>query len=109
MDDGTKVGAYIPVSQSVLDDSAFFVETMARWRDATPEQRAQWTHEAAERREAQREAAGKTELSVGSICAKFGWTYAYALHFVQDYCTCGSDSEGGWDYCQHAYDLGLAD
>ena len=100
-------GYVIPVSQELLNDAIDFRTAMDRWRTATPEQREQWQREAEEGREAERAAAEQTALSVESICAKFGWTYAYALHFVQPYCGCGPHVDDGWYYCQHARDLGL--
>lgn len=34
-------------------------------------------------------------------------TSDYVLHFVQPYCQCEPDSDGYWELCQHARDLGF--
>lgn len=101
-----KIGAYIPFSDEMLRQAEEDRAAWQRWEDATPEQRAAWIREAAERRAAERAAAQPAELTVDALIDALGWTRAYAEHVVQPYCRC-SDGSDGWDYCQHATDLEL--
>lgn len=82
--------------------------------NATPQQRAAWAAEnrerekaAAQRRAAVREATPRRELTLDALIDKMGWTREYAEHLVQPYCGC-EDGRDGWEYCEHARDLGLA-
>ena len=101
-----KIAAYVPASLEMIEDGQAMQEAMQRWLNATPEQREQWQREAAERRAREREAASPVPLTVEALADAMGWSLAYAEHLVQPYCTCGP-GDGGWDYCQHARDLGL--
>lgn len=98
--------AMIPISQEQLDDAAGDAEAFRRWISATPEERAQWMREAAERRAAERATATPVALTLDALLDKLGFSREYAEHLVQPYCDCGDGSDG-WDYCMHARDLGL--
>lgn len=54
----------------------------------------------------QRAAAPQVPLTLDALINKMGWTRGYAEHLVQPYCECW-DGMDGWEYCQHARDLGL--
>lgn len=98
--------AVIPMSAEALADAAATTEAYHRFMNATDAEREQWAREAADRRAAERAAARRLPLTLDALIDDLNWTQEYAEHFVQPYCTCG-DSRDGWDYCQHARDLGL--
>jgi hypothetical protein len=93
-----------------------FAASIERVLNATPEERAQWAAESARQeaeaeqaRAAERAATAPVGLTVGALAARMGWSREYAEHLVQPYCGCEEESYGGgWSYCQHAHDLGLA-
>lgn len=88
---------------------------LERALNATPEERAEraraWAQREAEATRERAEQRASTEtipLTVEAIMAKMDWDREFAEHLVQPYCECHEDSEGGWSYCEHARDLGLA-
>lgn len=90
-------------------------ERMEPAMNATPLQRAQWAAEAArhaataaEERAAVRASTEVVPLTLETLMESRGWDRKYAEHLVQPYCECEPDREGGWEFCQHARDLGLA-
>lgn len=101
-----KLTAVVPMSAEAYADAQDLAAGYQRYMDATPEQRAEWAREAEERRRAERAAATPVALTLDALLEKLYWSREYAEHLVQPYCTCG-DSMDGWDYCQHARDLGL--
>ncbi len=115
-----KYAAEIPVSDTLQVSSLLPKFDLAahvdRVMNATPEQRRQWdaerkVQEAADRqaRAEQRESTATVPLTVDTLAERMGWTREYAEHLVQPYCDCEEESYGGgWSYCQHARDLGLA-
>lgn len=100
------MSAYIPVSQEQLDDALVLPEVLERWQAATPQQRAEWSQQAAETRAQERAAAPRRALDLAALLDAVGWSQEYAIHLVQPYCTCGAGPDG-WDFCAHARDLGL--
>jgi len=90
----------------VLSQSERFERWQARW---TPEATAARAAEAAKRerlkREAERAESGPAELTLETLLAKLNFSREYAEHVVQPYCGCG-DGHDGWDFCEHARDLG---
>lgn len=102
-----KAAAYLPTTAEQLAEAQEIGDTLKRWLAATPEQRAAWAIEADQRRREQREQAEPVALTLDALLAKLGWTVEYARHYVQRYCGCSPDMDGGWYLCQHAEDLGL--
>lgn len=123
----TKHGAVLPVSEEQMTVSVEgllanatllsrrLAERMELVMNATPKQRAEWAAEAARReaaavveRAAERATTEVVPLTLETLMESRGWDREYAEHLVQPYCECDSDREGGWEFCQHARDLGLA-
>ena len=119
MTEVSKYGQALPVSVERLLASPVGVAgalsaSLDRALTATPQQRAEWEREAAQRRVqlAQQRAdvratTATTPLTLESLTARMGWSREYAEHLVQPYCGCEDDIDG-WSYCEHARDLGLA-
>lgn len=101
-----KHAAMIVVSDEVLADAQETANAYQRWMAATPEQREQWAREAAERRATERASSAPVALTLDALLDKLNFSREYAEHLVQPYCTCW-DGPDGWDYCEHAQDLGL--
>lgn len=97
--------ATIPVSREALEDGRETSRAIDRWLTATPDERAAWARKAAEARAVERTVVTQT-LTMEKLLDKLGFSREYAEHLIQPYCHCG-DSRDGWDYCQHARDLGL--
>lgn len=106
-----KYGTVIPVSETVIRDIESLESWFKRWQDATPERRAEWEREAADRRRAIREerqaALATPDAVLAGIGRHFDWSPEYVRHLAQPYCECEWDNDGAWNYCVHAYDLGL--
>lgn len=102
----SKVAYVMPASDELLADAEAIRDAFREWMDATPERRERWAREAAGRRATEREASTVAALSLDALLGKLNFTEQYAAHLVQPYCTCG-DGLDGWDYCEHARDLGL--
>ncbi len=116
-----KLGVEVPVSAEAgiagllpVDLGQRLQESLQTALTATPEQRAQWRREAADRearelweRIQQRDEAQAVPLTLNALIAKMGWSPEYAKHLVQPYCGCEQGWDG-WEFCQHARDLGLA-
>lgn len=96
----------ILVSTEMLEQAEAMRESLDRYMSATPEERATWAREAKAKRAVERENAQMIPLDLAGLVRRLGWTEEYATHFMQPYCTCG-DSYDGWDFCEHARDLGL--
>lgn len=62
--------------------------------------------ERAERTQQRSQAAAPGELTVDALLGKLVFSREYAEHLMQPYCGCGHGWDG-WDFCQHARDLGL--
>ena len=104
-----KWGQQVPYSEEQMAFSQAVAESTRRWMHATPAERAAWRAEAAAERAAERDAANRVPLTVDALADRMGWSREYAEHLVQPYCECEEESYGGgWSYCQHARDLGLA-
>lgn len=101
-----KLTTMVPMSAEAYAEAKEAAASFQRFMNATPEQRAEWARDAQERRRAERAAATLVPLTLDALLDKLGFDSAYAEHLVQSYCTCG-DGRDGWDYCQHARDLGL--
>lgn len=98
----------VPVSEELHAEGEATRQVLAQWMNATPEERAAWAAEAVVARAAERAAAVPVPLTLGALLDKLGFDRVYAEHLVQPYCEC-RDGRDGWDYCQHAQDLGLAE
>ncbi len=99
----------LPVSVEFLAEAEEVKAAFNRWMSATPAERVAWAREADQRRVAEREAATRVPLTLDAVLARmdrWGWTREYMEHLVQPYCEC-EDGRDGWEYCQHARDLGL--
>lgn len=86
------------------------LDAMLRAAEAsTPEQReaniARAKRERAEVRKDRGVAYGLSQ-AVAQAEDRMGWKPGYILHLAQPYCGC-YDGHDGWEYCQHAVDLGL--
>lgn len=106
--DVEKLGQDVPISDALLSFHAEYEASLKRWTDASPEQRAEWLWEQAEKRKAERDKHAPEHNVAAGIARHFGWTDEYVLHLAQPYCGCEWDNDGAWNYCQHAYDLGLS-
>jgi hypothetical protein len=114
--DVQKCGTVVPISDARIAMEAEINAAMRRWSEATPEQRAEWEREAAEKRAECRRTHSLLSESDADIIngiaehfATYGefWTPAYVRHLAQPYCECSWDQDGCWDLCQHAIDLGF--
>lgn len=108
--DAEKYGIAVPISEALREQSPTWAEIeegLRRAARATPEEKARWKREAEERRAAYRDQVGTTEDIIGGIASHFGWTPEYVRHLAQPYCECDYDTDGAWNHCQHARDLGL--
>jgi len=101
-----KATALVPASAEALSDGREAAAAFRRWMTATPEERTQWADDQKRLREADRATAEKMPLTLETLLDKLGFSREYAEHLMQPYCDCGDGSDG-WDYCQHAYDLGF--
>ncbi len=104
-----KYGQALPVSAERLADGEATAATFKRWRNASPQERAEWACRADQRSAEKRAAAEVVPLTLDTLLSridKWGWSREYAEHLVQPYCECW-DGRDGWEYCQHARDLGL--
>jgi hypothetical protein len=113
--DVQKHGVVIPVGSALISDRILWTDFEAaqkRWRESTPEQRAAIDREYAERRRAEREAQEVVFTGPEDVLARigkhFGWSPEYVRHLAQPYCDCDYDSDGAWNLCIHASDLGLS-
>ena len=91
----------------LLTQSEKFERWKAEWTGTgLAARRAEETRRARTEREQQRaEAESPPELTVDALLAKLDFSREYAEHLMQPYCHCGHGWDG-WDYCQHARDLG---
>lgn len=113
-----KYGIVIPVSDTLRAEHEALVSSMDAWFALSPEERARRAAEHEQRRRAERlairEAAGDIDMGADSelvrgICRHFDWSPEYVRHLAQPYCDCGPEQyDGGWDYCEHARDLGFS-
>ncbi len=101
-----KYGYTVQVSAEAQAEAFDIAAAIERWRTATPEQRREWERQAERERAEERATALRVELTVDALTNRLGWSRAYAEHVVQPYCECYSGMDG-WEYCQHARDLGL--
>lgn len=104
-----KYGQTATVSEEVLASGQETAEAMHRWMSATPQERAEWAAEAERERAKVRATAAFKALTLDALLARvqdWGWSREYVEHLVQPYCTC-EDGRDGWEFCQHARDLGL--
>jgi hypothetical protein len=105
-----KYGQALPVSTEQQADGEAMAATLQRWRDATPEERAEWARQADQRAAEERAAAETVPLTLDTLLARveqWGWSREYLEHLVQPYCDCENGFDG-WEYCRHARDLGFA-
>lgn len=98
----------VPVSNEALAESRQTATVLQQWMDATPAERDRWRAEAERERAEVREATARVPLSVDALLEKMLWSSEYAEHLVQPYCECEAGRDG-WEYCQYALDLGLAE
>lgn len=101
-----KYGFVTTMSNEAVATAAEFRAGFDRWLNATPEERAEWARLADERRVQERATAEHVPLTMGALLSKLNFTEEYATHLVQPYCEC-YDGMDGWEYCEHARDLGL--
>jgi hypothetical protein len=109
MFDVVKYGHTLAASDEGLDAARETADTVNRWMNATPEERAGWAAKAKQRRAEERAAAIPVPLTLEALLARMerlGWSREYAEHLVQPYCEC-YDGRDGWEYCEHARDLGM--
>lgn len=69
-----------------------------------------WAHEATQRRADERAAVTAEPLTLHALLVRvqqWGWSREFVEHLVQPYCAC-EDGQDGWEFCEHARDLGLA-
>jgi ferric-dicitrate binding protein FerR (iron transport regulator) len=105
-----KYGQALAVSAEQQADGEAMAAAFQRWRDATPEERAEWARQADQRAAEERATAETVPLTLGALLARverWGWSREYMEHLVQPYCDC-EDGRDGWEYCRHARDLGFA-
>lgn len=81
---------------------------LRRWTISMYEPQAERASAAKRARAEERAAAAVVSLSLDALMDRMGWSREYAEHLVQLYCDCDIDREGGWEYCEHARDLGSA-
>lgn len=111
MTEPAKFGHTVPVSDEALAMTAETADAINRWMNATPAERAEWARQSDQRNAEQRQAAEHVPLTLDTLLTrleKWGWSREYVEHLVQPYCEC-EDGRDGWEYCQHARDLGLAE
>jgi acyl-CoA reductase-like NAD-dependent aldehyde dehydrogenase len=104
-----KYGVTLPVSAAVQADADALRASIARWHNASPEERAEWARQADQRTARERAAAEHVPLTLETLLTRvdqWGWSREYVEHLVQPYCDCGEGMDG-WEYCQHARDLEL--
>lgn len=101
-----KVGHLVLVSSEVAEDAYALRGPIDLYFAASPEQRAEWATEAKDKRAEERLQAEHVPLTLVAVLDRLGFSTEFAAHLVQPYCTCSVGSDG-WDFCQHAYDLGL--
>jgi hypothetical protein len=101
-----KAAAVVPIVDELLAAGQGMSAGLNRWMAATPEERDQWARDLAAQRAAERAAAAPAPFTLAGLLDKLGFSCEYAEHLVQPYCNC-EDTNDGWDYCQHARDLGL--
>lgn len=105
----TKYGQGLTISAEWLAGGEAMAAAIQRWRDATPEEHAEWARQAGQRAAEERAAAETVPLTLGTLLARverWGWSREYVAHLVQPYCDC-EDGRDGWEYCRHARDLGF--
>jgi hypothetical protein len=109
--DVAKYGQTVPISAEAIRDGERFRAEMARWESLTPEQRRAESEAAAAAGRAHRAgiraAIPAVPVTAETLAAKNDWSREYAEHYVQPYCECDYDSDGAWNVCEHARDLGL--
>lgn len=101
-----KYGFVTTMSHGAIATATEFRAGFDRWFNSTPEERAEWKRQADERRVQERAVAETVPLTMDNLLSKLGFTEEYARHLVQPYCEC-YDGMDGWEYCEHARDLGL--
>jgi hypothetical protein len=101
-----KLSAVVPISEEMAAEVERLRAGINWALAATPEEMAAYQEQRRRERTAERAASEVRPLTLDRLIKDLGWSGAYALHFVQPYCTC-SDSYDGWDYCQHAHDEGV--
>jgi hypothetical protein len=104
-----KFGITAPVSAAVQADADALRASIERWQNATPEERAEWARQTDQLTAEKRRAVEQVPLTLDTLLARvdrWGWSREYVEHLVQPYCEC-EDGMDGWEYCQHARDLGL--
>lgn len=111
MDEVRKYGWVVPVSEALARDTLTWQqieESLQRTARMSPEERAARKREAEERRAAERVATPVQEDVVAGIANNLGLSPEFVRHLAQPYCRCDLEQYGGgWDYCDHARDLGL--
>lgn len=90
-----KYGGVVPMSEQLLADMIV----------PTPEQMEENRQRRKAERVAEREARA-VPFTADAVEDRMGWKRGYLAHLAQPYCHCG-DTCDGWEYCDHAYDLGL--
>lgn len=96
----------IPADQ--LDQPDAFGRVMKRYNQATPSERHGWRLQRGAVRQRERDREHSISLTMDELLARLGISRALAEHIVQPYCRCEPRSVGGWLFCDHACDLGLA-
>jgi hypothetical protein len=103
-----KYGHTVSISGLLAEPDALSA-AIRRAMSATPQERAQARREYDRRNAEERAAAEYVPLTLESLVLRledWGWSREYVEHLVQPYCKC-EDGRDGWEFCQHARDLGL--
>ena len=102
----------IPVSSALISDGPDLAALFGRRAESTPEElaenerrQAQWAEERAAKR-AEDSITLDPAATMAAAEERMGWKSGYIAHLAQPYCEC-YDGHDGWEYCQHATDLGL--
>lgn len=101
-----KYGIVVPVSDALMRDNDFSLEDALRLNATmTPEERAENVRRRAAERAAVRSST-TVRFTAAAVEDRMGWKRGYLEHLAQPYCDC-YDGYDGWDFCEHARDLGL--
>lgn len=101
-----KYGNVYPITaERLLVDSSEIEAALVRAARMTPEEREENRRRYAAERAIEREARS-VPFHPDLVEDRMGWPRGYLAHLAQPYCDCG-DTSDGWEYCEHARDLGL--
>jgi hypothetical protein len=103
-----KYGHTVSMS-GLLAEPDVMATAMRRLMSSTPQERAAAAREYDRRNAEERATAEYVPLTLDAVLTRvedWGWSREYVEHLVQPYCKC-EDGRDGWEFCQHARDLGL--